>query len=104
MLRNVARALLLSGLAAVPLGLAGCAGAADALRITGPSGSGAASPAGSAPSATELLPGVSNPPLSNPGQDDTAIQPPGVPSDLGNRYAPSVGPTYGSDGRFYGYN
>lgn len=68
--------------------LAGCSGSPAALGITGPGGAASSAPA----------PGV---PLS---ADDAAVTTPGVPSNFGADYAPSFGPTYGTDGRYYGYN
>lgn len=81
--RRLARFFML----AVPATLCACSGSPAALGITGPNGSrGAAAPG--TPTAG----------------DDAAIQPPGDPTDFGQRYSPSFAPTYGSDGRFYGYN
>lgn len=90
--------LLLAALGMV--GLAGCAGSPQALGITGPGGgaSQATGPGGSG------APGQPGTPQAAPGADDTQVQPAGDPSNFGNRYAPTIGPAYGSDGRYYGYN
>ena len=81
------------------LGLPSCAGSPGQLGITGPGPSGPATQA-----STPGAPAADSAAGSGPAQDDSAIQPPGEPTDFGNRYAPTVGPSYGSDGRYYGYN
>ncbi len=83
MTRTAAHGLMLTIVSAL---LSGCSGSPTALGITGPNGPNVAAP---------------GPP---PASDDAAIPPPGDPSDFGTRYSPSVAPTFGSDGRFYGYN
>ena len=94
-----ALAIFLSG---AWIGLAGCVASPKSLGITGPGNAGlGAQPM--APSASALDPDASKP-TENPAQQDTAIPAPGVPSDFGARYAPSVGPSYGTDGKYYGYN
>ncbi|MBV9654048.1 MAG: hypothetical protein JOZ42_05750 [Acetobacteraceae bacterium] len=67
--------------------LSGCAGSPAALGITGPNGAGRG-----------IVPGA---PLDG---DDAAIPAPGNPRDFGLDYSPSFAPTFGPDGRFYGYN
>lgn len=37
-------------------------------------------------------------------ETDAIIPAPGLPADFGARYAPSMVPTYGQNGRYYGYN
>ena len=74
-------------LAALIVPLSACSGSPAALRHHRPERQ---------PAAT--LPGTP------PAGDDAAIQPPGDPTDFGVRYSPSIDPTFGSDGRFYGYN
>jgi hypothetical protein len=84
MTRPVSRVLLLTALAAL---LPACSGSPAPFGLTGPNGSqGAALPA------------------TPPSGDDAAIPSPGNPTDFGVRYSPSIEPTFGSDGRFYGYN
>jgi hypothetical protein len=96
------------------LGVASCTASPRSLGITGPNGAASADEparAGSPPdgaNAAASIPSLAHSP-SAPGSassmdDDAAIQPPGAPTDFGTRYAPSLEPTYGSDGRFYGYN
>ena len=67
-------------------GLTGCV-PPQALGITGPSGS----------------PGEVGPPGPS-APDDTAVVPPGLPPDEGQRYAPSVVPLYGTGTNYYGYD
>lgn len=74
------------------LGVAGCTTGPVALGITGPN------PTGQTPSGNYgavAIPSVTNP-------DDAAVLPPGQPVDEGGPNAPSVVPTYGPNGRYYG--
>ena len=69
--------------------LAGCAGGPGALGITGPGGAGPTS------FGAVTLP-------STLSSDNALVLPPGTPVDQGAKFAPSVVPTYGADGRYYG--
>jgi hypothetical protein len=69
-----------------------CQGGPGALGITGPNPTGA-TPAG-AYGATALPPSLS--------ADDATVLAPGTPAGSGATYAPSAGPTYGDNGRYYG--
>lgn len=66
---------------------AGCSGSPAAFGITGPGG-----------------PGASAAPSTPASADDALVAAPGTPRNFGTDYAPSVAPTYGPDGRYYGYN
>ena len=78
-------------LAAAAPALLGCGKPPQSFGVTGPGGGTFAAPA-------------ARPAIAPARPDDTAVPMPGLPSDLGQRYAPTVGPAYGSDGRYYGYN
>lgn len=86
-------------LGALSLGLVACSGSPEKLGITGPGMGGPA-----AMSSTVAPPAPDSAVGTGPAQDDTLIQPPGTPTDFGNRYSPTVGPSFGTDGRYYGYN
>ncbi len=68
-------------------GLGGCGYTPQQLGITGP---------GTAH--TDL------PSHASETETDAIIPDPGLPAGFGDRYAPSMVPTYGQNGRFYGYN
>jgi len=67
--------------------LAGCGMNPAALGITGPS-----------PQGSQAVP---RPPPPDIGG---ATEAPGIPGSMGRSYAPSVEPSYGTDGRYFNYN
>ena len=74
-------------LAALALGLSGCGYTPEQLGVTGP-GTGQ----------------VAVPSHASETDQDATLSMPGLPSDFGARYAPAIVPSYGPNGRFYGYN
>jgi hypothetical protein len=87
MRRLTPRLLTLFGL----LMLAACGTNPAALGITGPSPGGKAA-------------GASVVPRPPPPDTEGATEAPGIPGNMGRTYSPSVAPTYGTDGSFFGYN
>jgi hypothetical protein len=81
--RWILHILALSSLVA----LAGCSENPAALGITGPTPQGSMA--------------VPRPP---PPDTEGATEAPGIPADMGRSYSPSVGPSYGTDGRYFNYN
>ena len=67
--------------------LGGCGYTPEQLGITGPGTAHTALPS----HASEV-------------EKDAIIPDPGLTPGFGNRYAPSMVPSYGQDGRYYGYN
>ncbi|MBV8573886.1 MAG: hypothetical protein JOZ58_02455 [Acetobacteraceae bacterium] len=75
--------LALASLVALPA----CGTTPAALGITGPSPQGSTA--------------VPRPPLP---ADQGATEAPGIPANMGRTYSPAVGPSYGTDGRYFNYN
>lgn len=69
------------------IALVGCTANPAALGITGPSPQGSTA--------------VPRPP---PPDTEGATEAPGIPGNMGRSYSPSVGPSYGTDGRYFNYN
>lgn len=67
--------------------LGGCGYTPEQLGITGP---------GTAHTAL--------PSHASEAETDAIIAQPGLPTGSGGRYVPSMTPSYGQNGRFYGYN
>jgi hypothetical protein len=63
-------------------GLAGCGMSPASLGVTGP---------GNAPKS-----------VAKPTSDDAELPVPGIPPQAGETYSPSLVPTYGQNGRYYG--
>ncbi len=95
MTRAIAAAVLM-------LSLAGCSGSPARFGITGPTGN--AQRATVAPSPDD--PPTNGAPETTPvgGLPADSLIQPGIPENTGETYAPSTRPTFGRNGRFYGYD
>jgi hypothetical protein len=79
--------LIAPGLLVAAACLGGCGYTPEQLGITGP---------GTAHTAL--------PSHASEAEKDSIIANPGLPAGFGDRYGPSMTPSYGQNGRFYGYN